>query len=248
MKRTIATFAITLGLVACGSGDDDAGTPADPADQEAADQEPSDEPAGEEPAGEEPAYQEPSDEPAGESVDSLDDIPERCRDLMADFLRDIEPIVEPVDWANATLADFEQIAGEFEERSNEFDTDSGSQDCDELEFADDDDGFGLIIELADDVAPGTVPFFEFLDTMRAGVTPSGGGDDDSGDETAADQWEDCDDAIAGIERLMSEHDAFTEVPVNELAKFASMGSVMMSCTPEQLEFFESSEVSDFLSR
>lgn len=231
MKRTIAAFAITLGLVACGSGDDEAGTPVEPVSEEPADQDPD---------------QEPRDEPAGESVDSLDDIPERCRDLMADFLRDIEPIVGPVDWDNATLADFEQIAGEFEERSNEFDTDSGSQDCDELEFTDDDDGFGLIVELADDVAPGTVQFFEFLDTMRAGVPPTGG-DDAGGEQAGADQWEDCDDAIAAIEQLMTEHDAFAEVPVSELAKFANMGSVMTSCTPEQLEFFESSEVSDFLS-
>ena len=245
MKRTIAAFAITLGLVACGGGEDDAGSPADPTGGEPANEEPADQEPGDEPAGDEPGDEPAGDEPAGESVDSLDDIPERCRDLMADFLRDIEPIVETVDWDNATLADFEQVAGEFEERSNEFDTESGAEDCDDLEFTDDDDGFALIVELADDVAPGTVPFFEFLDVMRAGVSPTGGDDDG---QTAADQWEDCGDAIAGIEQLMTEHDAFTEVPLDELAKFASMGSVMTSCTPEQLEFFDSPEVTDFLSR
>jgi hypothetical protein len=254
MKRTIAAAMITIGLVACGGGDDDAGTPDDtteePADAgtdepaaEPADgtDEPAAEPTAEEPAAE-PTAEEPADEPAGDSIDSIDDIPEECRDLMADFLRDIEPIVEPVDWSNATLADFEQIAADFEERSAAFDTQSGAEGCDDLDFADD-DGFDLVVEFADDVAPGTVPFFEFLDSMRGSVVPP---EDDEALPTGG--LEDCDDAVDGIEQLMDDYDAFSEVPVSELTKYANMGMVMTSCTPEQLEFLENQDVSDFLSR
>jgi hypothetical protein len=252
MKRTIAAIAITLGLVACGSGDDDTGTPVDPGDEEPGDEEPADEePADEEPGDEEPENEEPADDDAADddaaasgSIDALDDIPKPCRDLMADFLRDVEPIVSQVDWQAATLSDFEQVSSEFEERANEFDLATEREGCDDLQF-EEDDGFGLILELADDVAPGTVPFFEFLDSMRAGVPPIDG-DDDGG--TASGALEDCDDAIENIERLMAEYDAFTEVPVSELAKFANMASVMMSCTPDQLSFLENPEVSDFLSR
>ena len=257
MKRTIAAVAVTLGLVACGGGDDDA-TPAteepteepaevpaaeEPAAEEPATEEPAEEPAAEEPATEEPAEEPAAEEPAddsssGGSIDSLDDIPQECRDLMEDFLQDVEPIVEPIDWSNATLTDFEQVAADFEERASEFDTASGSEGCDELDFAED-DGFQLVVEFASDVAPGTVEFFEFLDTMRGGAAS---GEDASG------ALEDCDDVIAGLEQLMADYDAFSEVPVNEIAKYANMASAMMSCTPEQLQALEGEEMNDFLSR
>ena len=43
------------------------------------------------------------------------------------------------------------------------------------------------------------------------------------------------------------YDSMTEMPVSELSKFSSMGTAMMTCTPEQLEFFNGQEVTDFLS-
>jgi hypothetical protein len=178
--------------------------------------------------------------PAGGSVGSLADVPEQCRELMADFLRDVEPIVAPIDWQNASLADFERIADEFQQRADDFDGDAVERECDALEFAADDDGLGLIIELAEEVAPGAVAFFGFLDTMRSGMTPSG--------DDAAAPARDCGDAVALFEGWLNEYDAFSEVPISELAKLGDMAAAMSSCTPAQLSVLDSPELNDFLGR
>ncbi len=233
MRRAAAMVAVTLGLMACG-GDDDAddGAAALPEASETTEASEPDEP-------------DDSDESAegdgSRQIDSLDDIPDRCKDLMADFLRDIEPIVEPVDWSSATLADFEAIGAEFEARAGEFDTEATEAACGDLAFTGDDDGFALLIEFADDVAPDTVPFFQFLDSMRSAVTPGGSGG------SGGDSFESCDDAIATLEEWMAEYDSFTEIPVDQLMKFSSLGSVIMTCTPEQMEFLDRPDVSDFMS-
>ena len=76
--------------------------------------------------------------------------------------------------------------------------------------------------------------------------------DDAADETpipvdiAGDSFEDCDEAIAWVEGLMAEYDSMREVPIGELARLAQIGLVYLTCTPAQLEFFDSPEVSDFL--
>jgi hypothetical protein len=263
MRRTTAILATTTlalaTLTACGSGDDDAApaaTDAPATDEPATDEPAPDEPATDEPATDDPATEEPAadeevatddtgdDESSGPVIDSLDEVPPECRDLMAGYLRDLEPIVSPVDWSNATLNEFETISGAFEARAMEFETDSAEAGCDDLNFAEDDDGFDLIIEFARDVAPGTVPFFEFLNTF---LDSTGTGGDDSGDgDSASGSIATCDDAIAAIQSLMDEYDTFADVPVSDMMVMTEIGTAMMSCSPEQLDFFDSDAVNDFL--
>lgn len=273
MKRVAAALvAVTLGLTACG-GDDDtneaeasaestgagttetaADTGSDDADESpatVADDGSDDESTGGDDAAADTDGDDTGEDPAaggddGGSITSLSDIPQECQDVMAEFLRDIEPIVEGVDWNAATLTDFESIAAEFETRAGEFDARATDAGCDDLDIADE-DGFDLLVEFANQEAPGTAPFFEFL----AGFAGAFADDDpdaegDSGTAAPAGEFETCDDAIAFVEGLIDEYDGYEEVPVSEITKFSSISTVLMTCTPEQMAILDSDEFNEFM--
>lgn len=270
MRRVSASLAaLTLVLAACGGDDDDSGSDAAPAATAATDEtDETGDDAGTDDAGTDDAgdgddaatsddggdggddVDDGGDGDDPVMVDSLDDVPQQCKDLMAEFLQSIEPVVSPIDWDNASLADFEQVATEFEAQAEAFEAATeADDDCNiEVEEADD---FDLIVEFAGDVAPGTVQFLEFVSGFMSAVAPDDAGGDDAGDdgETAMPggdaAFEDCDGAIAYIEELMGEYGSMMEMPVDDIMALSEIGMVMMSCTPEQLEFFNSPDVEAF---
>lgn len=260
MRRTITILAAaTLALAACGDDDDSADdVPAEPAESLDGASDDSDDGGSTNDMTSDDPSEDSSDEASdgqaesdsassgGGSIGSINDIPPRCRDLMAEFLQDIEPVVGQLDWQTATAQDFEQIAPEFEQFASEFDANSTAEECDDLDL-DDDSGFELIIEFAGDVAPGTVSFFEFLDDMRAALPTSGGDDSSAGGTGDADTIETCDQMISGLRDLMNEYESFDQMPLSEITKYAGIGTVMMSCTPEQLELLDSDEFGNFLN-
>ena len=255
-----------LGLVvgACGGGDD-ASTPDDAADVSTdVSVEPSGEVTEEPTAGDEPTADDPTDgestadEMTGDTADemtgddeaddtgggteirSMNDVPQECRDEMARFLREVEPIVSSIDWENASFSDFEGISDDFEAISDDFEASSASAGCDDLDFVGENET-ELLIEFARDEAPGTVPFLEFISVLSEAATPGGDGGSASGDAL-----ESCDDAIAWIEGLLAEYDSFADVPAAELLQFTQLSSLFGTCSPEQLAFFDSPEVAAFL--
>ena len=175
----------------------------------------------------------------GPQISSLDDIPRECRDLLGDFLREIEPLVSDFDWETASLNDFEAIGEEFEVKSDEFDLRGEAEGCNDLDFVGDSE-FDLMIEFAGDEAPGTVGFLEFLANLGA----VGGTDD--GESAGAEGIESCDDGIEFIQDLIDNYDTFADAPASELLRFQQLSLVFTTCTPEQLAFFESPEVTAFL--
>ena len=179
------------------------------------------------------------DEPSGPEIRTLSDVPEACRDAMANFLREIEPVVEPIDWQSATMADFEQIAIEFEAKAAEFEAASVDLGCDDLNFDDDASG-DILIEFARAEAPGAVDFLVFLEELSTGV--AGGGDD-----SAAGELETCQDAIDFFQGLLDEYDSIASVPASELLKIPSIANLYADCSSEQLEFFDSPELQEFMS-
>ncbi len=268
MRRITATLAAAaLVLAACGGDDDEPAAedvlPASDAENDdanssgvAPEEEPADEPA-DEPAGEDPADDSDSffedddgDDGGTISVNSIDDVPEVCRELMAEFLRDIEPIVAPIDWDNATLADFESIADQFDEISEEFDSATEAEAaCDNIEMEDEDD-FALLVEFAGDVAPGTVGFMEFISGFAtAAGEMADTGDDGTGGVMGGDgeAFETCDEALEWLQSLLDQYDSIAEVPVNQMMEIANLGSVMTTCTPEQLEILNSPEFEEFMA-
>lgn len=173
------------------------------------------------------------------TVSSIDDIPQVCQDLMADFLRDIEPIVSPIDWDNATMADFEQVGTDFEPIADKFDADSeATGQCDDIDM-DEDGSLDILVEFAEQEAAGTVGFLTFLSSfMDAVVGPVTG----SGDAA----FSTCDDAIDFIDGLMNDYESSADVPMSDLTAMAGIAGVMLTCTPEQQAYFTSPEVTAYL--
>jgi hypothetical protein len=179
---------------------------------------------------------------SGGPIRSIGDIPEVCREQMLNFLRDVEPIVSTIDWQTATFGEFEAIIGDFEAISTEFEQQNLDAGCDDLEFADDRE-FELMIEFAENEAPGTVGFLRFLAQVNQ---TTGGGDTGDGSASGA-GFADCQEAIDFVQGLIDDYDSFTEVPAASFGKFSGLAAIFITCSPEQLEFFDSPAVNDFLS-
>lgn len=178
------------------------------------------------------------DEPSGPEIRTIDDVPEPCREAMANFLREIEPIVEPIEWQSATIADFEQIALQFEEKAADFETASVEIGCDDLNFADDDSS-EILIDFAQIEAPGAVGFLEFLEELSTGLPTVV-------DDPATDDIATCQDAIDFLQGLIDEYDSIESVPASELLKIPSIANLYGDCTVEQLEFFDNPELAEFM--
>lgn len=173
------------------------------------------------------------------SIQTIDDIPQECQDEMAEFLRALEPIVSPIDWQTATMADFEQIANDFEAEAEDFERATGDAGCNELAFVDESEG-EILLDFARSEAPGAVGFLEFLEQLRTGSTPAE-------DVTAAPEGiETCDDAIDFLQGLMDDYEAMSAVPASELVKIPSIAPLYAQCTPEQLEFFDNPDLQEFM--
>jgi hypothetical protein len=256
MKR-IVTVVAALGLVvgACGSGDEPSSdetpdAPAEVVDEPSADDSETPQGDGSDPApdevdppddGMDDADDDGDDNSGGRTIRSINDIPEECREQLASFMREIEPIVSSIDWQTATLADFEAIATDFEAKSEEFDAATVGSGCDDLEFEDEGD-FELMIEFARDEAPGVVGFFEFFDDLQSSFGEATGG----GDDSASGGIESCADAVDFAQNLMDTYDTFTEVPAADLMEFAGLASFYTTCTPEQLEILQGDEFMAFV--
>lgn len=265
MQRFIIGVVTVIVLGACGSGDDAGDDVADDVTQEeTADgtAEPADEPT-----------EEPTDEPAADDqgddggqdaqdddgqddgvdddgrvvVDGLSDMPSECIDLFRDFLREIEPIVSPIDWQQATLDQFGTLGQEFETISEDFDTESERLGCNRFDLASDDAAFEEMVEFARSEAPGTVGFFEFIEQLQAAIPddPTGGGDDGAAPDGAA---ETCDEAFAVIEDLADEYGQLTQVPASEFLEVSQLlTGITNLCTPTELnEFFQREDIAAFL--
>ncbi len=232
--RVLGAVAVIGLLSACGSGDD-----AEPAaeqtvavaDESSAQDEPDDEGTADGSDADQggDAADEP-DEPTGDgdegdvgdddgntvSVGSLDDIPEECREIMGDFLREIEPIVSDIDWENATMADLEQLGTSIDAPVNEIDAEMEQAGCNDIDFnGDDERGFELSLELAREEAPGVVGWLEFIRDVSSGF------DLDATPDESAGAPEDCDEALAAVRELMSSSDSMMELPVDDLLAASS---------------------------
>lgn len=264
MKRTLTVIA-ALGLIAgaCGSSDGDTPAAEDTATTVAASNDDGADDAASEPAADDPTADDAMADDAmaddgtaddgsgndggGATIRSINDIPKPCREAMADFLREIEPVVSGIDWENATMADFEDIGTEFQALSDDFDARSASEGCDDLNFENDDTSFDLVIEFAKDEAPGTVAFFEFLQSF---IGDSSIGSVDPVDDSASGaEISTCEDALAFMQNLIGSYDSVAEVPMSELLKFTDISTTAYTtCTPAQLEFFDSDEFTAFFDQ
>lgn len=181
------------------------------------------------------------DDSSSVKVGSIDDIPEVCRELMADFLREIEPVVSEVDWDNASMADFEAVSLEFEPIADEFDAATEAEaECNDIEL-EDDENFALLVDFAKDEAPGSVGFLTFLNELMTSF-------DEAMEPTTGDgSLATCQDAMDFVQELADEHDSINTVPIDQLTQMTELTTAMFTCSPEELEFFNNPEIAEFLA-
>jgi hypothetical protein len=176
------------------------------------------------------------DEGGGSPV-GLDDIPQECIDAFVAFLQDIEPYLEGVDWANATMADLEEVGTAIEPISDEYDQATQDSNCDDLEVdATDEETFQYLIDLAQDEAPGTVPYLEMI---RDFAGEGGGGTDASGD---------CETDIAAFQELVDRGGTMQDLTFAELSTVGNLvTSITSNCTVERAnEFFTKEDVAAWM--
>ena len=170
-------------------------------------------------------------------VDDVSDLPAECVDLMADFLRLIEPSVSDIDWDTATLGDFQSISDELEGQFEEMDARELELGCDNYDLSSDQASMEAAIAIAEEEAPGAVGWLEFVASLSADMSAE------------ADPSLDCESAIAYIDGLIAEGATMTDVPFSEISRITqAMGVITSECTPEQAdEFLAREDVTDFLS-
>jgi hypothetical protein len=171
----------------------------------------------------------------GESV-SIDDIPRECMEAFVAFLREIEPLVEPIDWANATTEDLEEVGTALEPIGTEYETTFETAGCDDIQLeGTDEEQFEVMIAIAEREAPGTVGYFEWI---RDFATGSSDAPEASGD---------CETDIAAMQAIVDEGQTMNQLPIAELQSVGTlMTAIAMECPPERsAEFFEKEDVANF---
>jgi hypothetical protein len=260
-----------LALTACGGDDDDAEAPAAEADEGGenegdenadaeggADEDGEDAGTGDEGDDAEADADEDRDDGETIEVDDIDDIPDECRDLLEDMLKQIEPLVEDIDWENADLSEMESFGEELEAEMSGMEEEFDESGCDDYELGDD-TSMEPLIDLARDEAPGTVAYLEWIQGIQedfADITipdisiPDISIPDISIPDISlpADAPQDCDSAIAAFEDLMAEYDTLMDMSIEEMGTYATVsGAITTTCSFDDISvFYERDDVNAFL--
>ncbi|CAN5122699.1 hypothetical protein BH18ACT5_BH18ACT5_15750 [soil metagenome] len=156
------------------------------------------------------------DETDNGSVSALSDMPRECLDACDTFLLEIEPAVSDFDFQNATQADFEELSVELETISEPMD--EATANCPELNM-ETDDSINAMIDYANNVAPGTVPYFEFIASFMQNVNAGSG---------------DCDVDMAAFMDYVDAGKPMRELTLSEVtAVNGLMQSIALNCPAEE---------------
>jgi hypothetical protein len=161
------------------------------------------------------------------SVDDFGDMPPKCIELLASFLKQIEPTVSAIDWDKATLGDFEEFSTQFQTESDSFDAQTAAAGCDKYNLTGSDEKqFEQMAELAAAEAPGALGFIEFLSSL-------------SESQTAASENlpSDCAGTIDAIEPYLAKG-TMQDLTVAEVGLVGQlMGAIGTNCTAEEATAF-----------
>ena len=174
----------------------------------------------------------------GPSV-GLDEIPQECIDAFAAYLRDIESVVESVDWENATMEELEDLGTALDPATTEFENATADLGCEDINVdATDEESFDYMIELARDEAPGTVAYLEMIRGMAG----------EFGEDSDIPVAGDCETDIATLQGLVDEGGTMQD---RTMAEIVAIGNLVTSITTncEQgraLEFLGAEDVTNFM--
>ena len=177
------------------------------------------------------------DESTNETVD-LADMPQECIDAFVTFLQAIEPVVEGFDFNTASLDDMEAMGTELEAATAGPTAEMESLNCPDVD-ASDEEAFAAMIDIAQQEAPGTVAYFEWIETFAAGA----------GEESGLTSSGDCETDIETLEAFIAEKETMGNLTFPELTGFGQlMTAITSECTADRVEeFFAQPEVEAFLA-
>ena len=221
----VGLFAAIIALAACGGGGDGASsTTPDEGDTPTTDAAPSTETT--------------TDDDDGETV-GIGDLPQECIDAFVAYLREIEPFVEGIDWANASSADFEELTESLESVTADYEATITDSNCDDLEVdASTEESFDYIIDIAQQEAPGTVAYFEMIRDFAG----------DFGGESDIVVANDCETDIETLQAIVDEGVTMEERPVAEMVSIGALvTSITTNCDLDRsAEFFAQEDVTAFM--
>ena len=171
------------------------------------------------------------------TVENFGDMPPKCIDLLAAFLKQIEPTVSTIDWDKATLGDFQAFGDKFKTESDAFDTQTAAAGCDKYNLnGSDEKQFEQMAALATAEAPGTLGFIKFLSSLKDVATAS------TGSIPA-----DCASTIAAIEPFLAKG-TMTSLTMAEVAQLSPlMSGVSTNCSSDEASaFFAREDVTAFV--
>ena len=174
----------------------------------------------------------------GDNSVAIEDMPQECIDAFVGFLRAIEPVVEGFDFNNASVDDFEAMGTELETVSAAQTAEMESLNCPDASGTDE-ETFAAMIDIAEREAPGTVPYFRWIQEF-AGSMGEGSGLTSSGD---------CETDITALEAVIADKQTMGALTMNEVVGVGTLvTAITTECTPERTEeFFAQPEVEAFLN-
>ena len=168
------------------------------------------------------------------SVGSVDDMPAECMDALREYLQAIEPVVEGIDFQSLTQTDFEAVSEELEAATAGFE--ERTESCPDLDVSTA-ESFSIIREFAEEEAPGTVAYFNFIEDF-VGALESGG--NASGD---------CETDIAAFQEFVDRGGSMADLTAAEVAEASTlMSSIGANCSDERfLEWSQDEDIQTWIS-
>lgn len=172
------------------------------------------------------------EEGSGETV-NITDMPQECIDAFVEFLQAIEPVVDGFDFESSSLDDMTAMGTELEAVTAGPTADMENLNCPDVDGTDE-ETFAAMIDIAENEAPGTVGYFEWIRTLS-----------DSGEGTTASG--DCETDIDSLEAIIAEKETMGSLTMGELTEVGTlMTAISTECSADRsTEFFAQPEVLAF---
>jgi hypothetical protein len=167
---------------------------------------------------------------------ALADMPEECIDALVTYLQAVEPAVEDVDFEDPTGPDIEALSSEIAELTQGATAEFESIECPDPLGGDDVARFEAVIAIAEQEAPGTVGYLEWVAGLATGF---GDSSEVSGD---------CETDITALQAIVGEGETMSDLTMTQVIEVGSLvASISTSCSPERAEeFFAEEDVAAFL--
>jgi hypothetical protein len=163
-------------------------------------------------------------------------MPEECIDALVSYLQAIEPAVDGVDFENIDETELGTVMSELEAQTADATAEFENLECPDPLGNDNEARFAAVIAIAEQEAPGTVSYLEWVAGLATGF---GEASEVSGD---------CETDITALQAIIDEGGAMSDLTMTQVVEVGSLvASISTSCRPERAEeFFAQGDVAEFL--